>query len=150
MIAHKKFLTRGTKVKKTGHQEKEKYHFLPALVVENNAVCQMAIHSQLTHLGYQVYVAKTAEEAINLVSDKLYALILIDLGLPDQPGEVVIQAARDFKLNQSTFLIACSKDINKEKEDACLALGADKFLAKPILTNLLLEAIEESLLKGNL
>ncbi|WP_218813806.1 response regulator [Rickettsiella endosymbiont of Dermanyssus gallinae] len=128
-------------------QEKEKHHFLPALLVEDDVVCQMAIHSQLTHLGYQVYVVKTAEEAINLVSNKLYALILINLGLPDQPGQAVIQAARDCNLNKSTLLIACSTHIDKKKEETCLALGADKVLTKPILTKLLIEAIERSLLK---
>ncbi|WP_218813591.1 response regulator [Rickettsiella endosymbiont of Dermanyssus gallinae] len=92
-------------------------------------------------------MVKTAEEAINLVSNKLYALILINLGLPDQPGEAVIQAARDCNLNQSTPLIACSTHIDKEKEDTCLALGADKVLIKPILTEQLVEAIEENLLK---
>ena len=128
-------------------QERENHHFLPALLVEDNVVCQMAIHSQLTYLGYQVYVVKTAKEAINLVSNKLYALILINLGLPDQPGETVIQAARDCNLNQSTPLIVCSTYIDKKKEDTCLALGADKVLTKPILTKLLVEAIEESLIK---
>ncbi|WP_218813592.1 hypothetical protein [Rickettsiella endosymbiont of Dermanyssus gallinae] len=44
------------------YQEERSYHFLPALLVEDNVVCQMAIHSQLTHLGFQVQVSRYAPE----------------------------------------------------------------------------------------
>ena len=84
-----------------------------ALLVEDDRLCRKLLKNHLSELGYQVEKAKDAKTAINLINSKAYNLILTDLGLPDQPGATVIQAARQFDFNQPTPVIVCTAHADK-------------------------------------
>ncbi|WP_218813814.1 response regulator transcription factor [Rickettsiella endosymbiont of Dermanyssus gallinae] len=116
-----------------------------ALVVEDDNICEYLLCNYLSNLGYRVEVANKASTAIQLIQSKSYTLIITDLGLPDQSGEAVIQAARTCELNQATPLIVCSAhgDLQTKKY---LDLGADKVLAKPILGENFAGTVEECFL----
>lgn len=117
-----------------------------ALLVEDDELCRKLLKNHLSELGYQVEIAKDAKTAINLINSKAYNLILTDLGLPDQSGAMVIQAARQCDFNQPAPLIVCTAHANQQLEQECLALGADQVLIKPILPKNLQQAIDECLL----
>ncbi|BBB15135.1 two component transcriptional regulator winged helix family [Candidatus Rickettsiella viridis] len=116
-----------------------------ALVVEDDNICEYLLCNYLSNLDYRVEVANKASAAIQLIQSKPYTLIITDLGLPDQSGEAVIQAARMCELNQATPLIVCSAhgDLQAKKY---LDLGADKVLVKPILEKNLVEVMEKCFL----
>ncbi len=63
-----------------------------ALIVEDEPlICMMAADS-LEELGFQVIQAGSAAQAMKLAesSDGLLAFALVDLGLPDMPGEQLL------------------------------------------------------------
>ncbi|MCZ6914680.1 MAG: response regulator [Rickettsia endosymbiont of Ixodes persulcatus] len=117
-----------------------------ALLVEDDGICCKVLENQLSQLGYQVEIAKNARTAIQFLNTTSYNLVLIDLGLPDQPGDAVIQAARKCKLNQLTPLVVCTAHADGEVEQECVVLGADQVLIKPILTKNLQQTIDDCLL----
>ncbi len=117
-----------------------------ALLVEDDGLCRKLLKNHLSELSYQVEIAKDAKTAINLINSKAYNLILTDLGLSDQPGTTVIQAARQCDFNQPAPLIVCTAHADQQLEHECLALGADQVLIKPILPKNLHQAIDECLL----
>lgn len=122
--------------------EKQKDAIRLSLVVEDNKIQQKLLKCYLEQLNYQVEVVECADIAIKLITNKSYALILTDLGLPDQSGEIVIQAVRASQLNQSVPVIVCTAHASKEKERECLELGANKVLIKPIKLEVLEQAIK--------
>ena len=113
------------------------------LMVEDNKVQQKILMHQLEQLSYQVEIAENAGMAIEFVKNKPYTLIFVDLGLPDRPGETVIQEIRKSTLNQSTPIIVCTAHASAEKEQQCLDLGANKILIKPVQLKILEQAIKD-------
>ena len=69
------------------------------LLVEDEPLIRMLAEEMLDLLGYVALEAGSAAEALAIVSqrvDHLHAM-MIDLGLPDQPGETVIRRVRDLR-----------------------------------------------------
>lgn len=112
-----------------------------ALLVEDDNICQKVLCYYLSELGYQIEIAEDAETAIQLINNKIYTLILIDLGLPDQLGEKVIQVVQTSSFNQFTPLIVCTAHADQKKKQQHLTLGAKEVLIKPILKETLQETL---------
>ena len=112
-----------------------------ALLIEDDKICQKVLCYYLSELGYQIEIAEDAGTAIQLINNKIYTLILIDLGLPDQSGEKVIQALQESNFNQFTPFIICTGHEDQKKKQQHLTLGASDVLVKPILKEMLQEAL---------
>ncbi len=113
------------------------------LVVEDEYVCQKVVQSQLENLRYKVDLAVNAVTAIRKIQNKAYTLIVTDLGLPDIPGDMVIQSARYYKLNKDTPLLILSAQISEKDFKKYHSLGADGILIKPCLADNLEKAIDK-------
>ncbi|MEN9449491.1 MAG: hypothetical protein RJA83_105 [Pseudomonadota bacterium] len=79
-----------------------------ALLIEDDLFCQKVQSHCLYELGYTVELVTDAATAIERVEHNVYHLIVLDLGLPDQSGELVIRAVREFVANQQTPLIVAT------------------------------------------
>ncbi len=123
-------------------EQKQNQMIRTVLLVEDNPMVQRVLKAQLASLGYKVTTVNDATGAIQALSHHHYNLIATDLGLPDQPGEVVIQAARISSLNQLTPIIVCTAHADKAKEQECLDLGANAILIKPYSLELLKATIQ--------
>lgn len=60
---------------------------LRVLAVEDHAIGRVLLEAMLTGLGVSAQLVGTGEDALDLVRDESFDVILIDLGLPDMPGE---------------------------------------------------------------
>lgn len=127
-------------------QEKQKNYF-KALIVEDEYMHQKIISNYLFKIHYIAEVVDTVEKAIQLIHTKIYDLILTDLGLPDQAGEIVVQQTRMSDINQLTPLIVLTGHASAELQERCLRLGADVVLIKPITIENLEESIKNCSLK---
>jgi two-component system sensor histidine kinase/response regulator len=112
------------------------------LLIEDDIFCQKAQTHCLTELGYDVELAPNAETAIQRVENNAYDLIVLDLGLPDLSGELVIRAIREFLPNQQTPLIVATAHADGPMQQKCLYLGADVVFIKPFNKQTLARAIE--------
>ncbi|MFZ0219551.1 MAG: response regulator [Candidatus Aquirickettsiella sp.] len=113
-----------------------------ALLIEDDIFCQKVQSHCLCELGYRVEIASDAETAINRVQHSVYNLIVLDLGLPDQSGELVIRATREFVTNQQTPLIVATAHADGPMQQKCLYLGADVVFIKPFNKQTLARAID--------
>lgn len=120
------------------------------LLVENCTIQVKALCHFLCLLKYQVEIARDAKTAIQFIQNKPYTLIITGLGLPDNPGELVIEEIRKSELNQLTPLIVCTGHADVKKEKKCKELGVQKVLIKPIYIETLKKAIEECLMNKKL
>lgn len=113
-----------------------------ALLIEDDIFCQRVQTHCLRELGYTVEIVDNAEAAIDCVERYVYNLIVLDLGLPDQSGELVIRATREYEANQETPLIVATAHADAPMQQKCLYLGADVVFIKPFNKQTLARAID--------
>jgi DNA-binding response OmpR family regulator len=98
------------------------------LLVEDEERYVRLIAFNLKMEGYKLVSARTAAEALNLVQEEEFDLILLDLGLPDQEGLVLCQEIR--ALTMAPILILTARAGLTDKVNG-LKLGADDYITKP-------------------
>ena len=116
-----------------------KYHIL---VVEDEKNIRSFMQTVLVSNGYAVLTAKTGEEALMMLSSYCPDLVLLDLGLPDMDGQVMIENVR--KWNQVPIIVVSARSHEREKVRA-LDLGADDYVTKPFGTSELLARVRAAL-----
>jgi DNA-binding response OmpR family regulator len=112
------------------------------LVVEDDPDVRDALEMTLSDAGYAVSVAATAGEALRVADAAVPDLVLLDLMLPDRPGEDVYRALRANPLMRGVAVIMVSARSAENDRVAGLELGADDYVAKPFSMRLLLLRIE--------
>ena len=108
------------------------------LVVDDNASNLLAIEAALAELGGCVHSAQSGSEALRLLLEHDFALILLDVKMPAMDGLETARLIRARKRSSHTpiiFMTAYGRDDNEVY--AAYALGAVDFLFKPMLPELL-------------
>jgi DNA-binding response OmpR family regulator len=111
------------------------------LIVEDDELLRDAFKLLLEDAGYQVLEAGTAADALGVAGEKLPALVLLDLGLPDRPGLEVVRSLRADPDLRETPVIALTGRVGESEKQACLDAGCDRYLAKPIAPSALLQEL---------
>ncbi len=112
------------------------------LIIDDEVQIRKLLDITLESNGYHVQQATTAKEGLNLAANHPPDLILLDLGLPDESGHVVLQKLREWFTNPILIL-----SVQKSEEDIIKALdsGANDYLSKPFRTGELLARIRSAL-----
>jgi CheY-like chemotaxis protein len=100
------------------------------LLVEDNPVNALLARALLTREGCAVDRAATGQEALAAAATAPYDLILMDLRLPDMDGFAVCRSLRAKGID--TAIVALTANSFEEDRQACLAIGMDDFLTKPL------------------
>lgn len=101
------------------------------LLVEDNPVNALLAQILLQREGCRVERAASGEEALRLIeTQNLYDIVFMDLGLPGLDGIGTTKALRAKGVNVP--IIALTANAYEEDRRACLAVGMDDFLTKPI------------------
>ncbi len=97
----------------------------------------------LSFYGYHVTIATCGSEAITLLNNNYFDLVILDLELPDMYGYEIIDSAKE----NNRFLSAIVLTGNGSLETAIQALrkGVYDYLKKPIDSELLLRTIEKAI-----
>lgn len=111
------------------------------LLVEDDHLLRDAFRMLLEDAGYQVIGAGTASKALELAAQRLPALIVLDLGLPDRPGLDVVRTLKADETLKAIPVVALTGRVGPEEERACLAAGCDRYLAKPVSPSELLREL---------
>lgn len=99
------------------------------LLVEDDRSLARGLSALLKGAGYSVDVAEDGETALDLALSEPYALITLDLGLPELDGFEVLRRWRSRHL-KTPVLILTARDAIDDRV-AGLDLGADDYLLKP-------------------
>ena len=113
----------------------------PILVVEDNDNNFTVTQGLLARLGVTTSRAHTGGEALALASGQQFALILMDLGLPDIDGFETTRRILAALGPSAPPVIALSAQAMPETRQACLAAGMVDHLAKPILLETLVDTL---------
>jgi DNA-binding response OmpR family regulator len=98
------------------------------LVVEDEAKIRQLLRSLLERDGLEVVSTGSGAEAIELARTTHPDLVLLDLGLPDVPGEEV---AREIRADSPVPIVMLTAKAAEEHRIRGLELGADDYVTKP-------------------
>lgn len=104
------------------------------LVVEDNKVNQKVVLSQLAKLGYTADTANNGKEAVEMVQEKDYALVLMDVAMPILDGFQATEAIRELHDERYRRLpiIALTASVMDGDYARCHSVGMNDFLSKPL------------------
>ncbi len=108
------------------------------LVVEDEQPIRRFLRTALTNHGYRFAEASTAQEGLAQATSSQPDLIILDLGLPDLDGLVVIRQLREWSTLPIIILSARGQESDKV---SALDAGADDYLTKPFGVSELLARI---------
>ena len=98
------------------------------LLVEDERKLRELVRTYLERAGFSVLSTDSGAEAIMVATTAAPDLIVLDLGLPDVPGETV---AREVRAATSTPILMLTAKTSEEDRIAGLELGADDYVTKP-------------------
>jgi two-component system, OmpR family, phosphate regulon response regulator PhoB len=101
------------------------------LVVEDEPAIQELIAYNLKQAGHQTLLADNAEQALNLVSNALPDLVLLDWMLPGLSGIEFARRLRADKRTRTVPIIMLTARSDEQDKLAGLDGGADDYITKP-------------------
>src|SRR5579871_3571759 len=98
------------------------------LLVEDERKLRELVRSYLERAGLAVLSTSSGAEALTVAATAAPDLVVLDLGLPDVPGETV---ARELRAAGSVPILMLTAKSGEQDRIAGLELGADDYVTKP-------------------
>ena len=112
------------------------------LVVDDNKDIVELLQSLLESGGYEVESAMGGEECLDLISNKQFDIILLDITMPGFSGLDVVQSLKDSgKLDSNNVILFTAASISDEEIEKWTNVGVKACLRKPFDPGVLFEAI---------
>lgn len=111
------------------------------LIVEDNP--DIGVLYQRALFSHKHTIVKNAEAALELLKDKRYDLVILDMHLPNKPGIEVLKYIRHERQDTDTPIFAISAD--DLMRQPCEAIGIQAWMTKPIELDKLMEKAAELL-----
>ncbi|MFH1460746.1 MAG: response regulator [Candidatus Omnitrophota bacterium] len=118
------------------------------LIIDDEALVTKSLRKLLEKKGYNVTIAQSGKEALKLVQEKEFNLIISDVRMPELDGVETIKAIRDYVKEQGKkpikeILITGYADEQKYKDAVDLKVA--HYIYKPFDTEELVEAVEDNI-----
>jgi DNA-binding response OmpR family regulator len=103
---------------------------IPVLLVEDDHALCTVLTKYLRMSGFDVTAVESGQACLELLSERLdFHVALIDLGLPDVPGETLAKYLRD---NSQMAVIILTANDGLDNRIKAFEKGVDMFIAKPV------------------
>ncbi len=113
----------------------ERYPFR-MLIAEDNPMNQRLITLIITKLGYNPDLAVNGREALEMLSQKMYDLVLMDIQMPELDGIKATEMIRE-RYGAQPLIMAMTANAMSQDIERCFAVGMDDYISKPLDIELL-------------
>jgi len=115
---------------------------LNILVAEDNPTNQLVISKILEHAGHSCQLVNNGKEALDILEDEIFDLIIMDMQMPEMGG---IEAAKIYRYTNEdkiiTPIIILTANATIEAKRECEEANIDAYLTKPIIAPQLLDTL---------
>ena len=126
---------------------------LRILLVDDNDINQKVAARILRQIGYQPDLAENGRTALEAISKRAYDLVFMDVMMPEMDGLEATRAIRECQklpdLNPNyagrIIIVAMTAHAMQGDREKCLEAGMDDYLAKPITSGKLADALARNL-----
>ncbi|RMH65221.1 MAG: sigma-54-dependent Fis family transcriptional regulator [Calditrichaeota bacterium] len=120
--------------------EKQTYHIL---VVDNEEVIRHSIKRALTREGYTVSEARNGRQALSVMAEQTFALVISDKNMPHMDGMALLEHVKK-EYPMTEFIIITGHGSIEDAVDA-MRKGAYDFITKPFKKEELLQLTQKAL-----
>lgn len=113
-------------------QQLSRYQGMAILLVEDNELNQQVGQELLQNAGFVVTVAKDGAQALALVQQQPFALVLMDMQMPVMDGVTATEKIRQLPQLQQLPIVAMTANAMAQDKTRCLQAGMNDFISKPI------------------
>ncbi len=118
----------------------------PILIVDDEPIVREAIRDWLKDAGYDVAIAESGEEALELIAKQDFGVMVVDVRLPGMTGIKVLKEVKARRPEIKSIVITAYPTSETAAEAA--VLGAVNYLVKPVAPDELERLIREALAKA--
>lgn len=111
------------------------------LVAEDNPTNQLVVGRMLESLGCEAVLVDDGDDAIEILQEEQFDLVLLDCLMPGHDGIDVARIART-RLGLTLPIIALTAHAVDGNKEACLAAGMTDFMAKPLTLDALAKVVD--------
>jgi putative two-component system response regulator len=115
------------------------------LIVDDEETIRLALRKFLRSRGYEVEVAGSGDQAMQILDRESFSLMLCDVRMPGMTGVQVVPEARKKDQDLAIIMLTAVNDAATATE--VLASGATDYLMKPVELADLQQAVDRALLK---
>lgn len=112
------------------------------LVIDDEPQLRRLLRTTLTAEGFRVFEAENAQRGLIEAASHKPDLVILDLGLPDADGHMVVSGIRRWS---SLPIVVLSARVDEQQKIAALDAGADDYVTKPFAVGELLARIRSAL-----
>jgi len=115
------------------------------LQVEDDMISQRFMNQLCKHAGWKVKIASNGLEALNILEDENFDIILMDIQMPDMSGIEVTKIIREKEklTGKHINIIATTAYVMGGDRELCINAGMDDYISKPIDVMKLKEVINK-------
>ena len=124
---------------------------LNILIAEDEKLNQLIYRKQMEKFNFNYRIASTGFEALELLQQEVFDLLLLDMQMPGMNGDEVLDKIRcEMPEGVKHIPVVCvSATVNRNTVMALLEAGANGYLTKPYKESELLETIKKSISGNN-
>ncbi|WDO01183.1 transporter substrate-binding domain-containing protein [Aeromonas allosaccharophila] len=113
------------------------------LLVEDNPLNQQLVIRQLGQLKLNCELAEHGQQALEMVAQYPYDLVLCDCQMPVMDGYEFTRRVRAGEDKKRLLIIAMTANVMPEQAERCCAAGMDDLLGKPVLLDGLRQMLQK-------
>ncbi len=103
---------------------------MKVLLVDDDAFLRDMYATKFIECGHEVESASDAAEALRLIKDKQYDIVLLDMVMPGMGGLDLLKGIKQAELKRQTMLVVLSNQSETSDRSAAAELGADGYIVK--------------------
>jgi two-component system OmpR family response regulator len=112
---------------------------LDVLIIDDNEQITKMVSTFLTLSNYKCTISNDAKDGLDLMREKNFDAILLDLAMPDFDGYAVLEQVKDSDI-PSKIIVLTASNITQENMEKIQKIGVNSILFKPVdIDKLLLE-----------
>ncbi|MDC0741658.1 response regulator [Polyangium mundeleinium] len=115
------------------------------VLVDDNEGNRAFLRDALGPLGFEVALAEDGAQALARIEAQRPDLVILDLALPDLPGDEIARRLRRLPALAGLPLVASSASVDEAQQQRAKDAGCDAFLPKPVRLSALFDVLARRL-----